>query len=196
MGLTHTNGRISRDGAAVARSLVDSEAFTDVFDRHFAAVHRYLARRAGRDVADDLAAETFMLAFAHRGRYRDDLGTARPWLFGIATNLLRAQRRSEERRGVAAERLRELAAPSSSPTALGDAGSFDADDGRLGAALHSLPGEQREALLLHVWGELSYAEVATALEVPVGTVRSRISRACTALRAELEDTNLRRTLHG
>jgi RNA polymerase sigma factor (sigma-70 family) len=194
--LIPTDNRTSPDGTAIARSLTDPEAFTDIFDRHFAVVHRYIARRTGRDTADDLAAQTFTLAFAHRGRYRDDLGTARPWLFGIATNLLRAEWRSNERRSVAVERLRDLAAPSSSPTALGDANTFGADDDRLGTALHGLPVEQREALLLHVWGELSYAEVATALEVRVGTIRSRISRACAALRTELEDTNLRRTHDG
>jgi RNA polymerase sigma-70 factor (ECF subfamily) len=194
--LIPTENRTSPDGTAIARSLSDPEAFTDIFDRHFAAVHRYIARRTGRDTADDLAAQTFTLAFAHRGRYKDDLGTARPWLFGIATNLLRAEWRSNERRGVTVERLRDLAAPSSSPTAQGDAGTFGAEDDPLDAALHGLAVEQREALLLHVWGELSYAEVATALGVPVGTVRSRISRACAALRTELEDTNMRRTQDG
>src|SRR6516225_6531694 len=98
MTLIGNEVRASVDGAAIARSLVAPEAFTAVFDRHYVAVHRYLARRIGRDQADDLASQTFMLAFAHRGRYRDELGTARPWLLGIATNLLRADRRAEQRR--------------------------------------------------------------------------------------------------
>ena len=90
MRLVPTTSRTSDDGVAIARSLHDPEAFAEVFDRHFAFVHRYIARRARRDRADDLAAQTFTVAFSHRGRYRDDLGTARPWLLGIATNLLRA----------------------------------------------------------------------------------------------------------
>lgn len=188
MRLPRTPERLSADGDAIARSLVDAEAFTDVFDRHFAAVYRYIARRAGRDVAEDLAAQTFTLAFAHRGRYRDDLGTARPWLFGIATNLLRAEHRGEERRLTVVERLRDEGVASASGFALASApGPVQLDD-QLSGALAELQADQREALLLHVWGEMSYAEVAAALAIPVGTVRSRISRACAALRLELEPT--------
>lgn len=174
---------LSADGLAIARSLRDSEAFSAVFDRHFASVYRYLARRARRDVAEDLASQTFMLAFAHRGQYRDDLRTARPWLFGIATNLLRAEHRVQGRRQVLIERLQ-----SDSTSAQGQLGSQPDDhalEGDLGQALAELQEDQREALLLHVWGEMSYPEIAAALKVPVGTVRSRISRACAALRLEL-----------
>jgi RNA polymerase sigma-70 factor (ECF subfamily) len=113
--------KLSEDGGAIARSLLDAEAFTDVFDRHFVAVYRYIARRAGRDVAEDLASQTFTLAFAHRGQYRDDLGTARPWLFAIATNLLRAGHRGDERRLAVVERLRNEVVASSSGLALGAA---------------------------------------------------------------------------
>jgi RNA polymerase sigma-70 factor (ECF subfamily) len=178
--------KLSEDGGAIARSLLDAEAFTDVFDRHFVAVYRYIARRAGRDVAEDLASQTFTLAFAHRGQYRDDLGTARPWLFAIATNLLRAGHRGDERRLAVVERLRNEVVASSSGLALGAAArSLELED-ELSEALAELPPDQREALLLHVWGEMSYTEVASALEIPIGTVRSRISRACAALRLQLE----------
>src|SRR5579863_9891240 len=105
MRLVPSTSRISDDGVAIARSLHDPEAFAAVFDRHFAFVHRYISRRAGRDRADDLAAQTFTVAFTHRGRYRDDLGTARPWLLGIATNLLRAAHRGEQRTASIVERL-------------------------------------------------------------------------------------------
>ena len=175
--------RLSADGIAIARSLRNTEAFAEVFDRHFASVYRYLARRAGRDVAEDLASQTFTLAFAYRGQYRDDLGTARPWLFGIATNLLRAEYRVEGRRQVAVERL--CGDASSSQAAPGFPADGNPLEGHLGEALAELQDDQREALLLHVWGEMSYPEIAAALEVPVGTVRSRISRACAALRLEL-----------
>lgn len=186
MRLVPSTSRLSDDGVAIARSLHDPEAFAEVFDRHFAFVHRYIARRAGRDRADDLAAQTFTVAFSHRGRYRDDLGTARPWLLGIATNLMRAEHRSAERRLALVQKVGSEAAASSSDAAPAHANAASEDDGRLGMALASLHPDQREALLLHVWGELSYAEIASATETPVGTVRSRISRACAALRAELE----------
>ncbi len=186
MRLVPTTSRTSDDAAAIARSLHDPEAFAEVFDRHYAFVHRYIARRAGRERADDLASQTFTVAFSHRGRYRDDLGTARPWLLGIATNLLRAaiaatsvwlhsstdsvlrrRRHLRARPWLARVPLPKMTAAS---------------------ALLSLSCQldQREALLLHVWGELSYAEIASATDAPIGTVRSRISRACAALRAELE----------
>jgi RNA polymerase sigma-70 factor (ECF subfamily) len=173
---------VSDDGTAIARSLHQPEAFAEVFDRHFAFIHRYITRRAGRDRADDLAAQTFTVAFSHRGRYHDELGTARPWLLGIATNLLRASARGDQRVASIVERLGSEAATSRWGAAPGASGSDD----RLPIALARLDSGQREALLLHALGDLSYLEIAEALAIPVGTVRSRISRACAALRAELE----------
>lgn len=181
MRLVPTTSRLSDDGAAIARSLHDPEAFAEVFDRHFGFVHRYIARRAGRGHADDIAAQTFTVAFSHRGRYRDDLGTARPWLLGIATNLMRAASRGDQRVASIVERLSAEA-----PTTAVRGSAAAEDDGRLTTALARLQPDQREALLLHALGELTYAEIASALEIPVGTVRSRISRACAALRAELD----------
>jgi RNA polymerase sigma factor (sigma-70 family) len=186
MRLLPTGRRHSRDGAAIARSLHTPEAFTEVFDRHFVTVHRYIARRAGRDHADDLASQTFTVAFAHRGRYRDDLGTARPWLLGIATNLLRADYRTSQREVSIIERLARETLHSSPMQAHPHARALVGDEDRLEEALAKLLPEQRDALLLHVWGELSYAEIAASTDVPIGTVRSRISRACAALRLELE----------
>ncbi|MGH2863371.1 MAG: RNA polymerase sigma factor [Solirubrobacteraceae bacterium] len=186
MRLVPSTSRLSGDGTAIARSLHDPEAFAEVFDRHFAFVHRYIARRAGRDRADDLASQTFTVAFSHRGRYHDDLGTARPWLLGIATNLMRAGYRGDARAASIVERLSGEPATSSSAASPAHASSAPQDDGRLTTALARLHPDQREALLLHALGELTYLEVAEALAIPVGTVRSRISRACAALRAELK----------
>ncbi|HUY59358.1 MAG TPA: RNA polymerase sigma factor [Solirubrobacteraceae bacterium] len=186
MRLVPTASRLSEDGAAIARSLQHPEAFANVFDRHFAFVYRYVARRAGRDRADDVASQTFTVAFAHRGRYRDDLGTARPWLLGIATNLLRAEHRNDQRLMLTVDRLGHEAVVSSSRSALAVASTDRDDDSRLSNALAQLDPGQRDALLLHALGELSYAEIAAAMEIPIGTVRSRISRACAVLRTELE----------
>lgn len=85
------------DAAAIRRSLESPGAFADVFQRHHAAIHRYLARRLGADLADELAAETFAVAFAKRGRYDLAVADARPWLFGIATKLAHHHWRREER---------------------------------------------------------------------------------------------------
>src|SRR4051812_35548901 len=86
------------DAGAVRRSLSDPAAFGEIFDRHYVAVHRYLHRRGGRDVADDLAGETFRIAFERRAQWSRTRRDARPWLLGIATNLVRRRFRTEERR--------------------------------------------------------------------------------------------------
>jgi RNA polymerase sigma factor (sigma-70 family) len=171
----------SRDGVAIARSLSSPDAFTEVFDRHFVAVHRYLARRVGRDLADDVAARTFMVAFDRRSSYQDRLGSARPWLLGIATNVLREERRSGQRLQTTLEQLGNEAWVSANGAGDGE-GEADYD---LAGALARLDVDQRDALVLYAWGELSYAEIAAALEIPIGTVRSRISRACASLRSDL-----------
>jgi RNA polymerase sigma factor (sigma-70 family) len=161
----------------IARSLSDPSAFGVIFDRHFDAVHRYLARRVGHGGADDLAASTFTVAFERRRSFRRDATTARPWLFGIATNLLRNERRAEQRALELLARIR--------PT-LSEPGWNDLEEAaRLAAALGGLDADRRDVLLLYAWEDLSYEEIAAALRVPVGTVRSRLARARAHLRAAL-----------
>jgi RNA polymerase sigma factor (sigma-70 family) len=163
------------DREAVAASLDDPRAFVVVFERHFDAVFRYLRRRVGRERAEELAAETFTTAFAVRHRFDSNAWSARPWLFGIAVNLLRHHYRREERELRAYARngvdpldfeeraLETLEAAAAAPY--------------VAEALLELPSAEREALLLYAWADLSYAEIAEALEIPVGTVRSRLNRA-------------------
>lgn len=175
--------RLSRevfsDARVIERSLGDPEVFGVIFDRHFDAVRVYLARRIGVGRADDLAASTFTVAFECRHRFRLDATTARPWLFGIATNLLRNERRAEKRALEALGSAGQLgtAAGASDPGSVGD----------LGRALGGLDREQRDVLLLYAWEELSYEEIAQALGIPVGTVRSRLARARARLRAALSE---------
>jgi RNA polymerase sigma factor (sigma-70 family) len=136
----------------------------------------------GREAAEELAADTFVQAFVHRATFHPERDDARPWLFGIATNLLRHHHRRERRRLLAYARMgRDL---------LADPG-FDAVDARVDAgtagpalalALAALAPADRDTLLLVTWAELSYAEVADALSVPIGTVRSRVHRARARLR--------------
>jgi RNA polymerase sigma factor (sigma-70 family) len=168
------------DAEAIAGSLAAPETFELVFERHFAAVFRDLRRRVGA-FAEDLAAETFTRAFAGRSGYDLARVDARPWLFGIATNVLRAHQRDTYIPALPAER---------------DGETFDADDrldaaaalARHAAALRALTVEQREVLLLVAVGELTYEETAEALGIPVGTVRSRMSRARAALAPVTEET--------
>jgi RNA polymerase sigma-70 factor (ECF subfamily) len=172
----------SGDAAAISRSLRAPEAFGEIFDRHFASIHRYLARRVGRDRADDLAAQTFAVAFERRASFRSDAADARPWLYGIATNLLSNNRRSEQRL------LQAIARLSSEAHESAGAATQDAD-GELAAALRKLEPGQRDVLLLYAWAELSYEQIADSLGIALGTVRSRLARARASLRAELDSGN-------
>jgi len=165
------------DAQAIGDSLAEPEAFAVLFDRHFDAVHGYAQRRVGPDLADEIAAETFTRAFDRRRRYDARREAARPWLLGIAANLLRRHWRSERRRLDAYARSAESEAG-------GDLAPPVAAE--LAAALRALPRREREPLLLLAWADLSYEEIGVALGVPIGTVRSRISRG----RARLRGPNL------
>lgn len=168
------------DGELIAKSSTTADAFHELFDRHFKAVHRYLARRVGRDRADDLASQTFTVAFTRRTTFRTEATDARPWLLGIATNLLMNDRRAERRSLEAVDRIG--AQPAGPVAELAD----DGLDHEVAAALAELDPDQRDVLLLFAWGELSYEEIASALAIPLGTVRSRMSRARSHLRRRLE----------
>jgi RNA polymerase sigma-70 factor (ECF subfamily) len=173
------------DSDAISASAATPADFAAIFDRHFDVVHAYLQRRVGRDLADELAAETFLIAFDKRARYDVSRPDARPWLFGIATNLLHRHRRHELRQ------LRAYARSAADPVL----DAFEGVEARVDAssvrrelvdALTRIPAEELDALLLFAWADFSYTEIAEALEIPVGTVRSRLSRARIRMRAELE----------
>jgi RNA polymerase sigma factor (sigma-70 family) len=177
------------DAAVVESSWREPERFAVLFDRHAPHIHRYLARRAGRQAADDLVAETFLAAFAKRDRY--DLGhpDARPWLYGIATNLVGQQRRDEARQ----YRIQQAAPAEPAVAGHADrvAANVTAQAARplLTAALAALSSGDRDVLLLIAWEQLTYQEVARALDIPVGTVRSRLNRARRNVRQVLTGTD-------
>ncbi|GLZ15529.1 DNA-directed RNA polymerase sigma-70 factor [Actinomadura sp. NBRC 104425] len=177
------------DASAIERSRSHPEAFAEVFRRHAPDLKRYVTRRLGRDAAEDVVAETFLTAFRQRDRYDLARRDARPWLYGIATNLVRRYVREEVRHLRAAERTG--ADPVTAPfTERSDERvSAQAHGPRLAGALAALPKGHRDALLLVAWGGLTYPEAAQALGVRVGTVRSRINRARKRLRRELGETN-------
>jgi RNA polymerase sigma-70 factor, ECF subfamily len=86
------------DAELIRSSLVDATAFAVIFDRHFRPIYRFLRARVGLRLAEDLASETFVVAFGRRHSYDSTREDARPWPYGIAVNLLREHRRAEERR--------------------------------------------------------------------------------------------------
>jgi RNA polymerase sigma factor (sigma-70 family) len=169
------------DAVIVRRSWTDPEAFAELFERHAREIHRYASWRLG-DGADDLLAETFALAFQHRRRYDVARADARPWLYGIATNLVARQRRSEARRLKAlSSTLRPVDAEPMADTVLARL-TARAECRDVAAALAGMPAKHRDVVLLYAWADLEYEEIAQALGVPVGTVRSRLSRARQTLR--------------
>jgi RNA polymerase sigma factor (sigma-70 family) len=175
------------DSTIVAESLSRPEVFARLFDRHFATVHRYLARRVGVSDAEDLAAEVFLQAFRRRETYDLSRADARPWLLGVATNVARRHHRTESRA------LRLLARTGVDPAMEDHAErvvgrvAAEAWYRSIAAVLAEMSAGDRDVLLLFAWEGLSYDEVAEALDVPPGTVRSRLHRARKQIRDTLGD---------
>jgi RNA polymerase sigma-70 factor (ECF subfamily) len=185
-----TVARPTADGVVISESLATPERFGEIYDRHATAIQHYLARRVGTVVADDLASETFLSAFRVRGRYDQSRDDARPWLFGIATNLAHRHQRTER------ANYRALARSGIDPLDVGDHAESVASQVTASAqvkdiaeVLAHLTAKERDVLLLFAWAELSYEEIAGALEIPVGTVRSRLNRARQRLQSTLDQSN-------
>jgi RNA polymerase sigma factor (sigma-70 family) len=171
------------DAAVIAASSADPERFGALFDRHARVLYRYLVRRIGPDEADTTLGEVFRVAFEKRSTYDCERADARPWLYGIATNLVAKHRRGEARRIHATARLVTQRPPVDESGERVEA-AIDAGElwPRVADAITALPEEERDALLLFVWEGLSYEQISDALGVPVGTVRSRLNRARMRLR--------------
>jgi RNA polymerase sigma-70 factor (ECF subfamily) len=184
------------DGAVIAESLETPGAFGVIFDRHGSTLLRFLARRVDPAEAEDLLGEVFRIAFERRSAFERDRDSARPWLYGIAANLVAKHYRSEARRLRAMARASALRAsaarlldddPAERAVASADAGALWP---RVVDAIGALPEAERQVLLLFAWEELSYEEIAQALGVPAGTVRSRLSRGRARLAALTRDAFL------
>jgi RNA polymerase sigma-70 factor (ECF subfamily) len=164
------------DADLIGRSRADPELFAAIFDRHAAEIHRYAARRLDQQSAADVVSEVFLAAFRNRERYDPARADARPWLYGITTKVVSQQLRSDGRRS----RL-SAAIPATPPA------EFPVDEisdriaaaqlrPRLLAVLAGLSPADRELVLLVAWADLTYEQVAEAMDLPIGTVRSRLHR--------------------
>jgi RNA polymerase sigma-70 factor (ECF subfamily) len=153
------------------------ELFTAVYDRYFRDIYRYVAGRLDAQAADDIAAETFLLAFGRRDRFDPDRGALRPWLFGIATNLVARHRRAEARHLRALARSPAPGPADSHENRVVASVAAQRVQPQLARALAELPPGERDVLLLVALGQLRHDEVAQALGIPYGTVGSRLSRA-------------------
>ena len=180
MGSSNTD--VSPDNEVIERSAREPAVFAALYDRHATSVFRYAAQRLGDHAADDVMSETFLVAFEKRASYDVTVVDARPWLLGIATRLMRKHVRLEALawKGMSAELAAQIA-----PDFIDLAGArMDAQrlTRRLAKALQRLSEIDRDTLLLYAWGDLDYASLAIAMQVPVGTVRSRLNRARRQLR--------------
>lgn len=187
--MTARTGERATDADLAARFPGDPELFVEVHDRYFAAIYRYAAGRLGAQTAEDIAAETFLVAFDRRTTFDPARGDLRVWLFGIATNLVARHRRKEARH------YRALTRVGDPPSTEGHESRVVASVGarrmlpQLAKALSQLSPGERDVLLLVALGQLGYEEVATALHIPAGTVGSRLNRARTKLNTILGGTS-------
>ncbi|MFI8519918.1 RNA polymerase sigma factor [Streptomyces sp. NPDC085481] len=173
----------------------DPAALGEAYDEHAQVLYRYALRVCGDPAAaEDVVSATFLEAWRCRERLHPDGDGLRPWLLGIATNILRSTAREARRRDVALARLADRGVL---PDFAEDVVARLSDTERLRAAraaLKQLRRRDREVFALVVWAGLDYAAAGQALGIPVGTVRSRLSRARDRLRT-LADAELRTTRH-
>ncbi|MFI6513757.1 RNA polymerase sigma factor [Streptosporangium sp. NPDC050855] len=184
--ITEESGRVD-DAELIRRSESVPEAFADLFDRHAPALRRYVARRLGSSLADDIVSDAFLTAFRRRHRYDAAHPDARPWLYGITARLIGRHRRTEVRfyRALVRSGVDEIAEPYAERVD----DRVAAQQAGLAAALAKLSPGDREVLLLVAWADMSYEDVARALDIPVGTVRSRLHRARARTRRALGGSN-------
>lgn len=188
---------MSPDNEVIERSIHEPAVFQALYERHSTSVYRYAAQRLGDHAADDVMSETFLVAFDRRAAYDVTVQSARPWLLGIATRLIRKHARVE---AIAWKGMSADLAAQVTPDFIEQAGArIDAErlTHRLTKALRRLPAADRDTLLLYAWGDLDYAAIAQAMQVPVGTVRSRLNRARRKLRHAAALTSIEQeTDHG
>ncbi|MFD5468101.1 RNA polymerase sigma factor [Kitasatospora sp. NPDC127059] len=161
----------------------DQSALAELFDAHAQGIYGYALRTLGDwAAAEDAVSLTFLEAWRLRGKLREEAEDLRPWLFGIATNILRNTARAARRHRAAMTRLPEREPVPDFADELVDRLDHDSRLAAVQRALAGLRRGEREVFRLCVWGGLDYASAAEALGVPIGTVRSRLSRARTRLR--------------
>jgi RNA polymerase sigma factor (sigma-70 family) len=182
---------LGADAALIERSVAEPEVFSEVFDRYYTEIHGYVSRRLGSILADDVASETFLIAFDRRRRYDVAHQNARPWLYGIASNLVARHHRAELRRYRALARAEVTAAVDGHTDGVAARLDAEALRGRLAAALLEVSDADREVLLLVAWAQLSCEEAARAMGIRAGTARSRLHRARRKTRAALGEDYVR-----
>lgn len=171
------------DATIIQDSLDNRKRFAPIFERHFAQIYRYLSQRTEPSAAEDLASEVFAIALNKRNKFVAQHDSALPWLYGIASNLLADQSRKRARQATAYHKAGSQEPVDTNPIS-GAQQRIDANAqvGSLKPALEALSERDQDILHLYAHAELSYTEIASALKMPVGTVRSRLHRIRRTLR--------------
>ena len=187
-GSGHSKEMEPSDGDLWARSRAgDADAFGLLFERYASLIYNYCFRRIGsRATAQDMLSLVFLEAWRRRNKGLPQ-DKVLPWLYGIATNVVRHQRRSERRFAAALGRLPRPEAEPDFAGATVEHLDYEWQAQQALGVLRTLPKGEQDVFVLCVGMELSYEDAAAALGVPVGTVRSRLSRA----RARLRELDLR-----
>ncbi|MFF5299213.1 RNA polymerase sigma factor [Streptomyces sp. NPDC013161] len=169
----------------------DHDAFGELFDAYARSVYNHAFRLTGDWAqAEDIVSLTFLDAWRLRGKVDEEGGSLRPWLLGIATNVTRNTRRAARRHAAAVSRLPRDEVERDFADEVAARLDDTAELALVRAALATLRRAEREVLALCVWSGLDYQAAAEALGVPVGTVRSRLSRARAKLAKHLKSTEL------
>ena len=169
---------MTTDSEIIRRSLDQPPAFAEIFERHARVVGAFAARRIGPDAADDVLSETFLVAFRRRSAFDTTRDSAKPWLLGIASRLMKKHRAKEasQWRSLEAAAGRDRPLPDDATEAAADRTDAAASIRALAPRIAALAPRDRDTLLLYAWGDLTYEEIGHALGVPTGTVRSRLNR--------------------
>ena len=170
------------------RTPASASGFSELYDATAGDLLAFLLRRTrGPEDAADCLAETFLIAWDKRDSLPTQLDQARPWLFGVARNVLRRDRKLDNRASTAkAELARELHGTQREIP----------DDDPVSAALQQLAPIDREIIEMLAWDQLAPREVATILELTPNVVRIRAHRARRMLREQLKAQSPVRHTHG
>jgi len=173
---------VTTDSDIIRSSALEPARFGELFDRHARMIFRYAASRTNSEIANDLVADTFLIAFERREQFDHSWSAAAPWLLGIATNLIRKHRAAEHKSFRAMERISDPLAGAAAMSDAAERAEASVAIKRMARAIRALSADDRDTLLLFAWADLSYEEIALAMDVPIGTVRSRLNRARRTLR--------------
>lgn len=186
---------IQSDAVIIRNSITDPNAFEDIFHRHYKTIYNYFSRRVENEVIEELASSVFVKAFEIRNKFDTTKENSLPWLYGISSNILNTSRRTKNRYQVREKRAFEFY----KQDAISNDQSLLIEDKKLNesisGALENLKKADLEVVLLFIWEQLTYQEIASTLEIPIGTVKSRINRAKNILEKNLsinllEDSSL------